>query len=131
MSVRLPCLLDESLREVCALHPCELSLDESLSPLSGATMALPAQDCPAKTGSLIALYTAEGLAGIYRVQQTGQRFGGLVTLQLAHGLVTLSDHLMPVTQERTGTARALLTELLACQSSAMWRLGTVAVPDSV
>ena len=131
MSVRLPCLLDESLREVCALHPCELSLDESLSPLSGATMALPAQDCPAKTGSLIALYTAEGFAGIYRVQQTGQRFGGLVTLQLAHGLVTLSDHLMPVTQERTGTARALLTELLACQSSAMWRLGTVDVPDSV
>ena len=96
MSVRLPCLLDENLREMCALHPCELTLDESLSPLSGATMALPVQDCPAKTGSLIALYTAEGFAGIYRVQQTGQRFGGLVTLQLEHGLVTLSDHLMPL-----------------------------------
>ena len=131
MSVRLPCLLDENLREVCALHPCELTLDESLSPLSGATMALPVQDCPAKTGSLIALYTAEGFAGIYRVQQTGQRFGGLVTLQLEHGLVTLSDHLMPLAEERTDTARALLTELLACQSSAMWRLGTVDVPDSV
>ena len=113
------------------LHPCEFTLDESLSPLSVATMSLPAEDCPAKTGSLIALYTAEGFAGIYRVQQTGQRFGGLVTLQLEHGLVTLSDHLMPGTEERTGTVRALLTELLACQSSAMWRLGTVAVPDSV
>ena len=113
------------------LHPSELTLDESLSPLSVATMSLPAEDCPAKTGSLIALYTAEGFAGIYRVQQTGQRFGGLVTLQLEHGLVTLSDHLMPVAEERTGTARALLTELLACQSSVMWRLGTVAVPDTV
>ena len=113
------------------LHPSELTLDESLSPLSVATMSLPTEDCPAKTGSLISLYTAEGFAGIYRVQQTGQRFGGLVTLQLEHGLVTLSDHLMPVAEERTGTARALLTELLACQSSVMWCLGTVAVPDTM
>ena len=94
-------------------------------------MTLPADACPVKTGSLMELYTPEGSAGIFRVQQLTRRSDALVTLQLEHSLVTLSDSLASAVPDMTGTAQAVLEALLSCQSTILWRPGAVEVPPDV
>ena len=130
MAVRLPRLLDGSMKELARLNPVSLSMDENLSPLSTAEMVLPEGECAAETGQFVELYTSHGSAGIFRVQQAEQDYGGRVTLALEHGLTTLGDGIMPGESEQTGTTRQLLAAILACQPHTMWTLGTVAVPDS-
>ena len=130
MAVRLPRLLDSGMKELARLNPVSLSLDENLSPLSTAEMVLPEGECAAETGQFVELYTSHGSAGIFRVQQAEQDYGGRVTLALEHGLTTLGDGIMPGESEQSGTTRQLLAALLACQTQTMWTLGTVAVPDS-
>lgn len=130
MAVRLPRLLDGSMKELARLNPVSMSLDENLSPLSTAEMVLPEGECAAETGQYVELYTSHGSAGIFRVQQAEQDYGGLVTLALEHGLTTIGDGIMPGEGEQSGTTRQLLAALLACQPKTMWQLGTVAVPDS-
>ena len=130
MAVRLPRLLDGSMQELARLNPASLSLDENLSPLSTAQMVLPEGECTAETGQFVELYTSHGSAGVYRVQQAEQDYGGRVTLALEHGLTTLGDGIMPGEGEQSGTTRQLLAAILACQPKTMWKLGKVAVPDS-
>lgn len=130
MAVRLPRLLDSSMKELARLNPVSLSIDENLSPLSTAEMVLPESECAAETGQFVELYTSHGSAGIFRVQQAEQDYGGRVTLALEHGLTTLGDGIMPGESEQSGTTRQLLADILACQPQTMWQLGTVAVPDS-
>lgn len=131
MAVRLPRLLDSSMKELARLNPVSLSIDENLSPLSTAEMVLPEGECAAETGQLVELYTSHGSAGIFRVQQAEQDYGGRVTLALEHGLTTLGDGIMPGEGEQSGTARQLVSDILACQPKTMWVLGAVAVPDSL
>ncbi|MGN1021625.1 MAG: phage tail spike protein [Aristaeellaceae bacterium] len=131
MAVRLPRLLDGSMKELARLNPATLSLDENLSPLSTAQMVVREGDCAADTGQFVELYTCHGSAGVYRVQQTEQDYGGRLTLMLEHGLTTLGDAIMPGEEEKTGTARELVSELLSFQPVTMWTLGTVAVPDDL
>lgn len=131
MAVRLPRLLDGSMQELARLNPASLSLDENLSPLSTAQMVLPEGACAAETGQLVELYTSHGSAGVFRVQQAEQDYGGRVTLALEHGLTTLGDGIMPGEGEQSGTARQLVSAILACQPQTMWVLGAVAVPDSL
>lgn len=131
MAVRLPRLLDSGMKELARLNPVSLSLDENLSPLSTAEMVLPEGECAAETGQFVELYTSHGSAGIFRVQQAEQDYGGRVTLALEHGLTTLGDGIMPGEGEQSGTARQLVSAILACQPQTMWVLGAVAVPDSL
>lgn len=131
MAVRLPRLLDSSMKELARLNPVSLSLDENLSPLSTAQMVLPEGECAAETGQFVELYTSHGSAGVFRVQQAEQDYGGRVTLALEHGLTTLGDGIMPGEGEQSGTARQLVSAILACQPKTMWVLGAVAVPDSM
>ena len=130
MAVRLPRLLNSGMKELARLNPVSLSLEENLSPLSTAEMVLPEGECAAETGQFVELYTSHGSAGVFRVQQAEQDYGGRVTLALEHGLTTLGDGIMPGESEQSGTTRQLLAALLACQPQTMWQLGTVAVPDS-
>ncbi|MDY4140667.1 MAG: phage tail spike protein [Eubacteriales bacterium] len=131
MAVRLPRLLDGSMQELARLNPASLSLDENLAPLSTAQMVLPEGECAAETGQLVELYTSHGSAGVFRVQQAEQDYGGRVTLALEHGLTTLGDGIMPGEGEQSGTARQLVSDILACQPKTMWVLGRVDVPNSL
>ena len=131
MAVRLPRLLDSSMKELARLNPISLSIEENLSPLSTAEMVLPEGECAAETGQFVELYTSHGSAGIFRVQQAEQDYGGRVTLALEHGLTTLGDGIMPGEGAQSGTARQLVSAILACQPKTMWVLGAVAIPDSL
>ena len=128
--IQLPRLLDKQMQEVARLHPVSLSLDLNMAPLSTATMTLPEGQPEMQTGAFVELFTLYGSAGIFRVQQANQQFGGIMTLNLEHGIVTLADAIIPGTleEEKTTSARAALAEIIGYQD--VWRLGKVEVPEN-
>lgn len=111
-----------------ALHPVALSIEMNLSPLSTAQMTLPPEESAA-VGQWIELFTPHGSAGIFRVARVSMDGMGTTQVDLDHGLCSLGDNLLPIKDSKRGSARELLTELLAGQD--LWVLGDVAVPDDV
>lgn len=129
--VRLPRLLDKNLLEVARLHPDSLSVDLSLSPLSTASMSVSQDEATISTGQFVELYTIMGSAGMFVVKSVSYDPDlRRQDIELEHGLATLANNLMEGEDlEKEGTARELLSELLACQSRRMWVLGDVDVPE--
>lgn len=127
--IRLPRLLDEAMAEVCRLHPSSLSLEMNLFPLSTAVMTLPSDEPAVTVGRLIELYTPQGSAGIFRVQQAEQTFTGQTRLHLEHSLVTLADSILSGTGESTAAAAQALQTVLSPQSQ--WRLGSAPADETI
>ena len=128
-SIRLPRLMDSQLNELCRLEPTHLSIQLNMS-LSTATMTLPPQSPQVTTGQFMELYTQQGSAGIFRVQQVERDWNTATRISLTHALVTLADTTIPGTGEtRTLPAALLFTQLLAHQS--LWQPGDVEVPADV
>lgn len=128
-SIRLPRLMDSHLNELCRLEPTHLSIQLNMS-LSTATMTLPPRSPQVTTGQLVELYTRQGSAGIFRVQQVERDWNTATRISLTHALVTLADTTIPGTGEtRTLPAAQLFTQLLAHQS--LWQPGDVEVPADV
>lgn len=128
-SIRLPRLMDTHLNELCRLEPTHLSIQLNMN-LSTATMTLPPRSPQVTTGRLVELYTRQGSAGIFRVQQVERDWNTATRISLTHALVTLADTTIPGTGEtRTLPAAQLFTQLLAHQS--LWQSGDVEVPADV
>lgn len=109
------------------LHPLALSVNLNQAPLSTADMTLPLTE-RAAIGDLIELYTPHGTAGIFRATTVEVVQGEGVYVSLEHGLVTLSDNVIPEKKKKQQTSiREALVHLLSFQTR--WALGTVAVPD--
>lgn len=96
MSVRLPRLLDDNMRERRRLHPVSLRLEMCLMPLSTAMMVLPPGEEGVAAGDFVELYGPEESAGVFRVSciETDYGPGGGQRVWLEHGLCTLSDELI-------------------------------------
>lgn len=131
MTIKLPRLMSAGMKQKARLHPVKLSITENLSPLSTASMELPETEAGVSVGDYVALYTAQGSAGIYRVQQREQTYGSTILLSLDHGLCSLSDGVIPGKEDRTDTASSLLAWMLDAQPVKMWQAGTVEVPEDV
>lgn len=128
-SIRLPRLMDSQLNELCRLEPTHLSIQLNTT-LSTATMTLPPQSPQVTTGQFMELYTQQGSAGIFRVQQVERDWNTATRISLTHALVTLADTTIPGSGDtRTLPAAQLFTELLAHQS--LWQSGDVDVPADV
>lgn len=126
MVIRLPCLLDDNMQLLRPLRPLEYKLTDNLTPLSTASLSLEsADDIPFR--SFVELFTADGSAGIFRVNNIQGDHAGIQDYALQHGLCTLSDHMHPGESTETGSCRTLLTKILSNQTH--WTLGTVDVPD--
>ena len=125
MGIRLPRLMDRNLREIGRLDPIELTMECNLSPLSTAEMTLDSDAEAVQVGDYVELYTQEGSAGVFRAVLVDREYGGKTVVSLEHGLTTLSDAMMAGEGKKTGTARELLSQLLNCQTTVMWRLGDV------
>lgn len=126
--MRLPELFDRQMNLLGILHPVSLNVTRNMAPLSVATMQLPPGAPMVATGDFIRLPTPDGKAEIYRCTRTENSYGGVTIIQLDHGLVTLSDAILPgKREEEASTARAAFEAVLATQE--MWRLGDVDVPD--
>ncbi len=126
--IRLPRLMDASMREITRLHPSKLQVTQNLTPLSSAVIELPEGETIAEVGQYAELYGAFGSMGIFRITETEHRVGDASgqTLYLTHGLATLSDDVLPGYTELGGsdmTTSQVLERLLSCQAGQRWTLG--------
>ncbi len=121
--------MDSQLTEICRLEPTHLSIQLNTT-LSTATMTLPPHAPQVVTGQLVELYTQQGSAGIFQVQQVERDWNAATRVSLTHSLITLADTTIPGHgATRTIPAAQLFGELLAHQS--LWQPGDVEVPADV
>ncbi len=128
--IRMPRLLDGSLREVARLNTVKLTLHQRLHPLSAAEMILPDGEPEIALRDLVELYDENGSAGIFRVREISADVGRTRTVHLEHGFAALQDDIIPA-QGFMADTRETLSRLLACQSQPRWALGDVEAPDDL
>lgn len=132
-SSRLPRLLDKNLREVERLACTRLSLDLLVDPLSTATMRTDYAARHVRVGDFVELFSPDGSVGIFRATRTATSYAGTSgqTVDLEHGLVTLSDDLAIGGNVLAGPVRQVFATLLEGQSVRYWVLGECEVPDDL
>lgn len=131
MGIRLPRLMDKTLKEKARLDPVDVSIDLNLSPLSTAEMELSGRE-DVQVGDFAELYTRAGSAGIYRVVYVDRTYGGGINVSLEHGLTTLSDAMLAGEGKKTtGKPKDILKQLLDCQTTVMWQLGDVEADEDL
>lgn len=112
------------------LEPVKVAVTLSTDALPEATVTL-AEDPGAKLHDLVEIFTGQGSAGLFRVTDRAKAYDGETELKLRGALDTLSDDVYPGTDALTGTATAVLTDILSKQSAAKWQLGTCALTGDV
>ncbi|MDD6050351.1 MAG: phage tail protein [Clostridiales bacterium] len=130
MTIRLPRLLDEGLREVCRLSPVRLSLTQRLMNRSTAELLLPPGSPETPLRALIELYDEHGSAGVFRVKEVSDTLGHLRKVTLEHSLCTLRDSMLPA-QGFTDSVRGAIARILDCQELPLWTVGEVEAPEDL
>ena len=136
MAARLPGLLDASLAEVDRLRPTALSATFNLIGASEANMTIPEDGPSVPIHSWVSLYTARGLAGIFRVTNAARTYKRQIQLTLLHGIDILSDSVWAAQFEFEGTREDFLLALLNQQTALVdgvkpWVLGTCADTSTI
>lgn len=126
---QLPRLLNPDMTEAARLEPTRLSLDLLLTPLSTATMDLPADGPAVRVRDFVELFDPNGSVGIFRVREMETRAGLSRRCYLEHAFATLSDSLAIGVQAMSGKLASVLAALLEAQTVKHWRLGDVELPD--
>ena len=122
--IELPRLLRDGTR----LHPVSLSVTLSEAPVHTAEMEILPDEHVAPR-DLVELFTPQGSAGVFRVTAVDRTWGETTSVTLQHALCTLNDSLLIGEEEKQGSARELLTTILAAQTEKLWELGKVDIPD--
>ena len=127
-NISLPRLMDRTFREVSRPKPLSLSIEMNLRGLSTAAMTL--SGLPAvEVGDFLELFTQQGSAGIFRVEQTEQDYPASTRLSLKHSLITLADSRCVLAQPgQAQPAPQLFRDILDQQS--LWQCGDVEAPDT-
>lgn len=120
--------MDTDLRLISILNPISLSVSLTLSPLSTASMTLP-PDADIQVGQFAELFTLQGSAGIFRVEQVECSCQQTVRVSLTHTLITLADSLLPDGEENAVTlpAAQFFRDILAQQQR--WVPGRIDLPE--
>lgn len=132
MNVFYPRLLDGNLNVLRRIEPVRGSLDMELEPLSSAELELqPGDSIPER--SWVAVFTAYGLAGIFRSKPQRDRYGERsTTVSLVHGATELNDYLTGKTDEDVqSAANTAIQTIFSAYHGSLWTLGTVSPTASV
>ena len=136
--MRFPRLLDGSFREESRLHPSSLQVTLQLTPPCTATMTLPEGEPAARMRQWVELYGPDDQSlGIYRVVSVSTTYGDEQRVQLEHGISSMDDTLVVLgkdskgveIREISGSMRTILQTIIDQQTTVMWQLGAVEVPD--
>lgn len=130
MAIKLPVLLDSTLRGGVPLHPSAFSATIKLEPVSTASLILPLDDADVGVRSFVRLYGPDDTLGVFRVTSVQTVCGKSQEITLEHAVCTLEDSVTPEDAEYKGSFRSVLQKILNNQTEKRWTLGTVAVPDS-
>lgn len=127
----LPRLLDSSLNEVRRLEPISATLNEKITPLSYASLELPAgQTVPAR--SFVEIFKETGFAGIFRVKSPQDAYGDLtISVELEHAITELGDFLVKANLNEESTVRNAFVKLFTYYGGAHWALGNFSASQAV
>ena len=124
MSVQAPILLRTGERLTVSTMTVTLSTDA----LPTAEITTP--DAP-KMHDLVEIFTAQGSAGVFRVTDRQEAYGGMVSVSLRGALDTLSDDLWEGENAVSGTIPTVIAQILSHQTVTRWQLGTCARTNSI
>lgn len=118
LSVQLPRNIKTGVR----YHALKLELKENADLMSTASMTIPENEAP-EIHDYIEIYTANGSAGVYRVTSMRHTYGNTVSCEMAHAIDSLSDAVITLEQDFTGTVEDLLILALSHQKTTSSDLG--------
>ena len=129
--LRLPRLLDATMRERARLHCTSLSVTENVDPLSTAEMTVPHNAPEVNVDDFVEIFTPYGSAGVYRVYQTSEAVLKNRKCSLRHGIVTLADDIVEEGNAIAAPVAQVFASLFAMQTTPLWVLGECEVPDDL
>ena len=122
----LPRLVDSNLR----LHPLSLSVNESITPLSTATMTLPKGES-ITARSYVEIFTPIGSAGYFRARSPENAYGEDITsIELEHAICEVGDYLVKAEISEMMAANTAMTTLFGYYGGSRWQLGSVSALGS-
>ena len=125
--IPMPRLLNASLGEERRIRPIQVSISESITPLTTASMTLARGDMITDR-SFVELFTINGSAGVFRVRQPQIGYGGQnSTLSLESALCEIGDYIVGEKADQTeGPLVAAVGNVFNYYGGSKWQLGTVA-----
>lgn len=120
-----PRLLTSSLGLARVIQPINVSITLSMTPLSYASMELPAgESLPAR--GLVELFTPLGSAGIFRVRSPQNTYGERsTTAELEHAIVEVGDYLVTTDIDDMMPAATAMQTVFGHYRGSLWQLGSV------
>ena len=129
--IPLPDLLDANANYIGALHVVSASIIETLSPLSTASITLPADETiPIRY--FVKMYTPNGKAGIFRSRVPEEAYqSDTCTIELEHALSEVGDYVITEDLSVNDAANVVAAQIMSYYRGSLWTLGTVEATENI
>ena len=129
--LRLPRLLDSTMKERARLKCKSLAINLKLDPLSTATATIPDKQPGIATGDYMEVFSPYGSAGIFRVHRVETEIeAGKMTqrCEMRHGISSLADDVVEEGNAISAPIAQLFSSIFAMQTNPLWVLGVCEAP---
>lgn len=136
MTVKMPVLLDSTLKETAVLYPTKGTLKIKASDISEAQLTLVDKSETIPMHGWVKLFNQNGFVGVFRRTSRNNNITVDKTVTLRHGIDILQDSVWEGQEDFEGTMTQYLTAILNHQTSLIngvkpWALGTCADTQTV
>lgn len=136
MKVKMPVLLDSTLKESAILYPTKGTLKIKANDVSEAQLTLSDKSQAVPMHGWVKIYNQNGFVGIFRRTSRNNNVTVDKTITLRHGIDILQDSVWEGSEDFSGTMTQYLTAILNHQTSLIngvkpWVLGTCADTQTV
>ena len=136
MKVKMPVLLDSTLKESAILYPTKGTLKIKANDVSEAQLTLSDKSQAVPMHGWVKIYNQNGFVGIFRRTSRNNNVTVDKTITLRHGIDILQDSVWEGSEDFSGTMTQYLTAILNHQTSLingvkLWVLGTCADTQTV
>lgn len=136
MKVKMPVLLDSTLKESAILYPTKGTLKIKANDVSEAQLTLSDKSQAIPMHGWVKIYNQNGFVGVFRRTSRNNNVTVDKTVTLRHGIDILQDSVWEGSEDFSGTMTQYLTAILNHQTSLIngvkpWVLGTCADTQTV
>ena len=122
---KYPVLYDRNMERKGIVYAESLSASLTARPMSVANMVVP-DSVDVQMRDFVQIFFPDGTWQFFRVKTIANEIGGLLTVQMEHGIVWAEDYILPEKQDDlTDTPANVLARFFARLTDTKWRLGTV------
>lgn len=129
--IKYPILYDKNMMHKGVIYADILRVSLAVRPLSVANISAP-YDTDIQIGDFVQVFFPDNTWQYFRVQNTANEIGGLITAQLEHSIVWAEDFLLPDKQDGLiETPRQVLERFFTRLTNTKWRLGVVEATEKI